>query len=207
MNDTINPEYIINHAQELEQMFGAPKEATKDKVIDHVDDAMADFIARSPLVFLATFDKNGMPDISPKGDHPGFVKIDKQGNLLIPERLGNKLMFGFNNILANNNLGVIFVVPGTRETLRIKGKASLSRDPALLSLLEAKGKPALLCTHLEVKESFFHCGKAMIRSQLWKPESWEKDEQLMVQHFAKKHNVDEAQIEENLEQSYRDNLY
>jgi len=102
---------------------------------------------------------------------------------------------------------VIFVVPGTRETLRIKGKASLSRDPQLLSSLEAKGKPALLCTHLEVRECFFHCGKAMIRSQLWKPESWEEDEQFMVQHFAKKHNVDEAQIEENLEQSYRDNLY
>jgi len=66
MNDTINPEYIINHAQELEQMFGAPKEATRNKVIDHIDGAMADFIARSPLVFLATFDQNGMPDISPK---------------------------------------------------------------------------------------------------------------------------------------------
>lgn len=203
----MNKNYIIQDTDELEQLLGHAKELVKQKVVKSLDELMISFIRRSPLIFIASYDQNGLPDISPKGDAPGFVKLTQEGALLIPERPGNKLMFGFNNILENSHVGLIFVIPDTRETLRVKGKATLSRDPDLLQALSAQGKPALLCTHVDVTECFFHCGKAMIRSEVWKPESWKQDEQLMVRHFANKNDVDHGQIEKNLELSYKDNLY
>jgi PPOX class probable FMN-dependent enzyme len=203
----MNKDYVVKDTAELQQLLGEPKEVVKQKVVNKLDEAMTNFIYRSPLLFIASYARNGLPDISPKGDAPGFVQVTQEGTLLIPERLGNKLMFGFNNILENNSVGLIFVVPGTRETLRIKGKATLSRDPVWLQALAAQGKPALLCTHVEVAECFFHCGKAMIRSNLWKPENWLPDEKLMARHFANKNDLDQQQIETTLEQSYEHNLY
>jgi len=203
----MNQDYIVKDQAELQALLGTPKELVKQKVVESLDEVMSNFIARSPLVFISTSDQDGLLDISPKGDEPGFVKVDDADRLLIPERPGNKLMFGFNNILQNNTIGLLFIIPGTRETLRVKGLASISRDPEVLDALSTQGKPALLCTYVDVKQCFFHCGKAMIRSMLWKPESWQQDEQLMVQHFANKNKVDEKQIESNLEQSYKENLY
>jgi len=203
----MNQDYIVKDQAELQALLGTPKELVKQKVVESLDEVMSNFIARSPLVFISTSDQGGLLDISPKGDEPGFVKVDDADRLLIPERPGNKLMFGFNNILQNNTIGLLFIIPGTRETLRVKGLASISRDPEVLDALSTQGKPALLCTYVDVKQCFFHCGKAMIRSMLWKPESWQQDEQLMVQHFANKNKVDEKQIESNLEQSYKENLY
>ena len=200
-------DYIIQDHAELEALLGAPNDQVKQKVVNRLDEVMASFIARSPLIFIATCDQAGLIDISPKGDAPGFVRVDQAGGLLIPERPGNKLMFGFSNLLKNDKIGLIFVIPDTRETLRVKGRATISRDPELLEALSAKAKPALLCTYVEVQECFFHCGKSMIRSQLWKPESWQQDEHLMVRYFANKNKLDEELIESSLEQSYTDNLY
>ncbi|MBL4671092.1 MAG: pyridoxamine 5'-phosphate oxidase family protein [Arenicella sp.] len=203
----MNKDYVVKDSVELQQLLGEPKEMVKQKVVKNLDEMMINFIQRSPLIFIASCGQNGLPDISPKGDAPGFVQVNQDGALLIPERPGNKLMFGFNNILENNRVGLIFVIPDTRETLRVKGKATLSRDPNWLQALAEQGKPALLCTHVEVAECFFHCGKAMIRSQLWKTESWGADEQLMVRHFANKNDIDQQKIETTLEQSYEHNLY
>lgn len=203
----MNPDFIIRDESELEALFGSPKESVIQKVVSKLDKAMSDFISRSPLVFVASCDQAGLIDVSPKGDAPGFVKIDEGGSLLIPERPGNKLMFGFRNLLRDQRIGLIFVIPDTRETLRIKGTATLSRDPQMLERLSASGKPALLTTHVDIDECFFHCGKAMIRSRLWQPESWKDDELEMVKHFADKHDLSEQEIESGLEQSYRDKLY
>ena len=98
---------------------------------------------------------------------PGFVEVTDERTILIPERPGNRLAFGFRNILETGRVGVIFLVPGQRETLRINGRASLTRDPGVLERLAAKGKPALLATRIDVDECFFHCGKALIRSGAW----------------------------------------
>ena len=203
----MNQDYVIRNQAQLEALLGSPKELVKQKVVESLDDVMKSFIARSPLIFIATCDQSGQPDVSPKGDAAGFVAVDENGDLLIPERPGNKLMFGFNNILKNSNIGLIFVIPNTRETLRVKGKAILSQDPEVLNLLSAQGKPALLYTHVRVKECFFHCGKAMIRSKLWNPDSWEQDENLMVRFFANKNQTDKGLIESNLEKAYKDDLY
>ena len=146
----------------LESVIGLPKEIVRAKVLTQLDEVMKEFIGKSPLVFISSIDANGHVDISPKGDPCGFVKIDASGNLLIPERPGNKLTFGFRNILRNGEIGLIFIVPNQRETLRVKGIATLHNEPSVLAKLQVNNKPALLCTYVDVKECFMHCGKALI---------------------------------------------
>lgn len=164
--------FIIKNEAELEAIIGAPMDV-KAKISNQLDDLMKEFINKSPLVFISTIDANGHVDISPKGDPCGFVEIDTKGNLLIPDRPGNRLTFGFRNILRNGEIGLIFVAPNQRETLRVKGVATLHNDPRILEKLQVNNKPALLCTYVEVKECFMHCGKALVRSKLWQPKFWD----------------------------------
>lgn len=149
--------------------------------------------------------------MSPKGDAPGFVHIEEDGNLLIPDRPGNKLAYGYRNLLSNPSIGLIFVVPNMTETLRVKGRAVISNDPVWLNLLSAQGKPAPLCVHVQVEECFFHCGKAMIRSKMWKPEKWtEHNDSLLARGLAGKIDspeVTEKVIQDHVERSYEDDLY
>jgi len=207
----MNKDYLIQTEDELERVIGPPIERIREKIYSALDDAMIEFIRRSPLMFLSTLDRRGQADVSPKGDSPGFVKVDTNGDLLIPDRPGNRLIFGFRNILRNSNVGAIFVVPNMRETLRIKGRAAISNDPALLGQLSAQGKPALLCTRIAIDECFFHCGKAMIRSNMWKPAAWAGNKQsLMLKSIAKRYDADakaEQEIEADIEADYRDKLY
>ena len=169
-----NP-FQLTTEDEVTAILGEPPRFVLAKIGDHVDASAAAFIARSPLVFVGTVDRDGRIDVSPKGDAPGFVHVVSPGSMLIPERKGNNLAFGPHNILATGRIGLIFVVPGQRETLRVNGAASLNNDPALLEQLSARGKPSLLCTEVRVEECFFHCGKAMIRSRAWNPDSWNVD--------------------------------
>jgi PPOX class probable FMN-dependent enzyme len=207
----MSDQWIVRTEAEVEDLIGAPTEIAKVKIFDHVDEYSAAFIARSPLAMLATSNGDGRLEVSPKGDAPGFVVLDGPKTLLLPERPGNRLAFGFRNILRNANVALIFVVPNTTETLRISGTAELTRDPDLLERLSAKGKPALLATRITVEECFFHCGKAFIRSELWKPESWPKDYRVNLgRQIAKKLGAGEdvAQgVEEGLADSYRTKLY
>jgi PPOX class probable FMN-dependent enzyme len=186
-------------------------EKVKEKVYTSFDESMLDFIKRSPFVLLSTIDSNGQIDVSPKGDSAGFVHVDETGGLLIPDRPGNRLTFGFRNILGNNNVGLIFLVPNLRETLRVKGTAKISRDPEILQKLSERGKPALLCTHVEISQCFFHCGKALIRSKMWRHESWlEQKESLMLRSIAQRYDADDdakREIETEIEDSYQDDLY
>jgi PPOX class probable FMN-dependent enzyme len=168
----VENKYAIKTESQLEAVIGAPM-AVKEKIVPRLDELMKEFIRRSPLVFVSTIDANGHVDVSPKGDPCGFVQVDAAGNLLIPDRPGNRLTLGFRNILRNGEIGLIFVVPNQRETLRVKGVATLNNDPGLLAELQANNKPALLCTYVEVKECFMHCGKALVRSKLWQPQAWD----------------------------------
>jgi PPOX class probable FMN-dependent enzyme len=203
--------YMIQTEQELEDLFGQPSDLVKQKICTALDGPMREFIDRSPLLFISTEDAKGQADVSPKGDAAGFVTVDSLGRLQIPERPGNKLTFGFRNILRNPNIGLIFVVPNMRETLRLKGRATLTKDPDLLAQHSVNKKPALLCTTVEIDECFFHCGKAMIRSRVWQPDAWKRYESsLLVRQVAglmKGDKAVEQAIEEHLEASYRDNLY
>jgi PPOX class probable FMN-dependent enzyme len=207
----MNDDFIVTSEEELDSIFGEPHELVKQKSQNCLDENMMEFIRRSSLICLSTIDSKGRVDISPKGDAPGFVQIDDETHLTIPDRPGNRLVMGFRNLLGNSNVGVIFIAPNTRETLRVKGQAVISTDPSLLQDLSAKGKPALLATRIAIDECFFHCGKALIRSKLWKPDEWEThNDSLMVRNVASKigdgAEIEKA-IEAEVEENYREELY
>jgi PPOX class probable FMN-dependent enzyme len=201
----------IGDEARLEAVLGVPLDFIRGKVLPRLNEAMTQFIRRSPLVLVGTVDANGHPDVSPKGDPAGFVAVDGEGNLLIPERPGNRLTFGFRNIVRNGEIGLIFLVPNQLETLRVKGKASLHTDPALLEALAVDGKPALLCTRVEVQECFFHCGKALVRSKLWQPGAWDASTRsIAARGLMSPGLLDEEavrQTEASLARAYSDDLY
>jgi PPOX class probable FMN-dependent enzyme len=204
-------EYHIDTKEQLLALYGEANDIVKMKMATELDEAMIDFIAKSSLVFISTIDANGNLDISPKGDPAGFVLVENNSLVHIPDRPGNKLIFGFNNLIDNPAIGVIFVTPNCRETLRIKGKAILTTEPQLLARLTVADKPALLATSITINECFFHCGKAMIRSKVWSPESWLlSDKSHIAKNLAKKMDGDselEEIIEAELEKNYREDLY
>jgi PPOX class probable FMN-dependent enzyme len=162
----------IETVEQLRVVLGQPNETTQAKIYSRLTDQAIEFVKRSPLMIVATADRNGMPTASPKGDAPGFVHVEGDNTLLIPERLGNKLASSFRNILENPRVGLFFFVPRCVETLRISGTAELLHDATLAEELKAMGKPALLTMRVHVTESYFQCGKALIRSSFWKPETW-----------------------------------
>lgn len=165
-------DYRITSVAQLRDLIGEPNAIVHKKLLTELDGLAIDFIKRSPFLVLATADAEGNQDASPKGDHPGFVLVENASTIVIPERKGNKLLFGLQNILANPHVAMVFMLPGTGETLRINGTAELTTDPELLGKITARGALALLATRVTVRECFFHCAKAFIRSQLWRTETW-----------------------------------
>jgi PPOX class probable FMN-dependent enzyme len=162
----------IETLAELRALIGEPHPLTPAKVSRELDGAERSFIARSPFLVLSTSDREGRQDVSPKGDPPGFVLVEDARTLVIPDRKGNKLLYGLQNLLENPRVGVLFLVPGTGETLRVNGRAELTTDPAILERLSARAAPALLAIRVHVEECFFHCAKAFLRAELWKPGTW-----------------------------------
>lgn len=156
----------------LRQLLGEPKETTRCKIHRQLTAQAQNFIRHSPLVMLSTADAQGNSTVSPKGDYAGFVQVGDANTLYIPERQGNKLLFTLQNLLENPRLGLLFLVPRTRETLRVHGEATLTTDADLCEQLAVHGRPALLVIKVRVTDSYFHCGKALIRSDLWNPQSW-----------------------------------
>jgi PPOX class probable FMN-dependent enzyme len=154
----------------LRQRMGEPNPATKLKVFDALDAQMTGFVARSPFCMLATADTEGRQEVSPKGDGPGFALVESEHSLVLPDRKGNKLCFGLANILANPQVGLIFLVPGTDETLRVNGRAELDADPALLARLAARGSRR--SRHPRARRRCFATARAFLRAELWKPETW-----------------------------------
>lgn len=205
-----DPHRITSEA-ELREVIPAPNDMLRQKLFDHIDRFAGAFIERAPLVMVATVGEGGGVDVSPKGDAPGFVEIADRKTLLIPERPGNKLAYGFRNLLERPRIGLIFVIPGLTETLRVNGSAELTRDPAVLESLAAQHKPALLATRVTVEESFFHCGKAFIRSKLWKPKTWPEGVKAGIgqQIAARNQAGDELAdaVEKGLADDYETNLY
>ncbi len=163
--------HTIRTPEELRELIGEPHELTPLKVFRELEDTARGFIERSPFLLLSTSNAEGNQDVSPKGDPPGFVEIEDDRTLLIPDRPGNKLMFGLANILSNSHVGILFMVPGTGETLRVNGRAEITRDPELMQRLTARGKPAQLAIRIMIDEWFFHCPKAFMRSKLWETSS------------------------------------
>jgi uncharacterized protein len=151
---------------------GEPSELARRKELPALDVHARTFIARSPFLLLGTADADGRCDVSPKGDAPGFVRVLDDHHLVIPDRPGNKRLDGMRNILANPRVGLIFLVPGNDFTLRVNGRAVITRDPELLATLSTQGKVPLLAIGVEVEEVFLHCARSFRRGKLWDHESW-----------------------------------
>lgn len=200
----------ISTLAELREVVGECRPGLEEKNMDHMDEFAEQFIARSPFIVMSTSDADGRLDASPKGDEPGFVEVVDAKTLLIPDRPGNKLAYGHQNILVNPRIGLLFMIPQTQETLRVNGRAELSCDETLLEQLAARGKPAILAIKVVVEECFFHCGKSMIRSKLWSPDDWgEKHKVSFGEMFAARKQADKAVVQvydEAIAKDYRDNL-
>ncbi|PWT73700.1 MAG: hypothetical protein C5B46_05095 [Proteobacteria bacterium] len=163
---------VIENVEQLRAIVGEPRPQTRYKFHSKLNARAMAFVARSPMFLLATVDEYNQPTVSPKGDGPGFVRVEDAQTLLIPERKGNKLVFSMQNVLRNPRVGLIFLLPGTDETLRISGEATLSDDPELCRSMTVRAHAALLVMRVRVTEAFFHCAKAFLRSKLWQPDSW-----------------------------------
>ena len=202
--------HAITDNDGLRAVVGAEFPGLSEKNQDHLNEFAIDFLAQAPFLVLSTADQQGNIDASPKGDGPGFVLVEDDRTLVIPDRPGNKLAYGHQNILSNPRVGVLFMIPGTPETLRVNGTATLTADPALLERLATRGKPAVLAIRVHVEECFFHCAKAFIRSGLWKHEAWpERHKVSFGEMFAKQRGGDAEsakQLDAAIEADYRDNL-
>ena len=201
----------IDSIEKLRAIVAPPNPGIELKVYDEIVPEMVDFIGRSPFVVLSTADADGRLDASPKGDDPGFVLIEDERNLVIPDRPGNHLAYGLSNMVVNPHVGIIFLIPGTTETLRINGSAEIRSDPELLEQLAARGKPAVIAVRVRVEECFFHCSKAFLRSKLWKPDTWPERKKLSFgEMFARRiDGADDALaalIDSSVEEDYRTNL-
>ena len=163
---------VVTSESELRGLMGTPSERAIKKESPTVDEPSREFIARSPFLLLATSGADGRCDVSPKGDAPGFVRVLDDRHLVIPDRPGNKRLDGLRNLLQNPHVGLIFLIPGREETLRVNGRASIVRDEDVLESLAARGKRPLVAIGVEVEECFLHCPKAFRRSQLWEPGAW-----------------------------------
>jgi PPOX class probable FMN-dependent enzyme len=162
--------------EELTELVGGePKAGAADKVRAALQDIHRDWLAASPFCLVATSDAAGNCDVSPKGDPPGFALALDDTTIAIPERPGNRRADGFRNVLSNPHVGLIFLVPGRSDTLRINGRARLVRDAPFFDEMVVKGHRPRLALVVEVDQVFFHCAKAFMRSKLWQPESWDAE--------------------------------
>ncbi len=202
---------VIHNEEEFRQIMGRPGPRVLAKSTYHIDAHSKAFIEKSPFLLLSSTSTDGQATVSPKGDPNGFVEVLDDHTLLIPERLGNKRAETFQNILHNPNVGLIFLVPGKGETLRISGQARIVRDEELRNRFEVKGRAPLFLIGIDVGEVYFHCAKAITRSKLWKTEHWPDVSglaslgQIMVDNG--KLPDSKEKMEEIIENDARDRLY
>lgn len=167
MTSTAQP---IENAEGLRAVYDQPAELTRKKIRDRLDAHCRRFIALSPFLTIASTGPSGT-DCSPRGDAPGFVQVVDDRTLLLPDRRGNNILDTLQNVLAHPDVGLLFFVPGLNETLRVNGKARIVTDPAVLKGMAIKDRivPSS-ALQIAVEQVYFHCGRSILRAELWKPE-------------------------------------
>jgi uncharacterized protein len=205
----ISPE--ITNVAELEAVVGTPMKAAAEKVRSLLDPIDRMWLAHSPLCLIGTSDADGNLDVSPKGDPAGHLAhVIDDSTLAIPERPGNRRVDGYRNVLANPHVGLIFLVPGRGDTLRINGRARLLRDAPYFDAMVVRNHRPILALEVAIEEVFYHCAKAFMRSKLWQPETWDHEALPSTARIAKALTRKDTPLEE-LEQyygpSYAERLY
>ncbi len=206
----MSAEKTLRSAEAVRAHYGQPGHLSLAKELDRLDRYCMDFIALSPFLVISSADKAGGCNATPRGDAPGFVRVLDEKRLLIPDRRGNNRVDTMLNIVENPHVGLLFLVPGLNETLRVNGRVEISVDPALLAPLAAQGRLPSAALDVAVKQVFFQCGKAMIRSELWNP-----DRRLPKGRFPTLGHIladqiagtDAVAVETQIEESYKTRLY
>ena len=210
MDDQGTPPPLSDRAA-LRRRMGEPVAHVAIKEMPCLDEHCRHFISLSPFLCLGTMDADGKADVSPRGDPPGFVTVLDDRTILIPDRPGNRRADSMHNILANPSVGLLFLVPGVEETLRLNGRASVVEDRALLAGMAVRGKAPKLAIRVEIEEVFFHCAKALMRSRLWDPDS--RIERGDFPRYGeiirdqRKPDEDAEEIEADLQERYKTELY
>lgn len=196
----------VTSPDELRELLGepTPRAVLKERRALHPRDR--EWLAASPFVLVATSGADGTCDVSPKGDPPGFTHVIDDTTIAIPERPGNRRADGFHNVLSNPHVGLIYLVPGRNETLRINGRARLVREAPFFDEMIVKGHRPQLALVVEIEQIFFHCAKAFLRSNLWKPQTWHPE--LLPSHARIVKDVQStAETLAELEEYYRPENY
>ena len=202
----------LQDVKQLEEAIGLPSELVIKKQLAALDSHMVSFIAESPFMVLGTYGSNGCCDVSPRGDLPAVATVLDPKTLIIPDRPGNRRTDSLRNIIETGKVGLLFLVPGLGETLRINGRACVTDDEELLTTLAAGDKPPVVGIGVEVEECYFQCAKALIRSKLWSDHAERAD--ATSRHFAEilidQTGIEDESIEslgQQIEESYKHRLY
>ena len=163
---------VVTTEEQFRSVMGNPSALVIRKELNELDSHAREFIGRSPFLLIGTSGADGRMDMSPKGDPPGFVRVLDEKTLAIPDRLGNHRADTFVNLVVNDQIGLIFFVPGKQETLRVSGRAVIVRDSEIRGQMAVGDRLPEFAIIVEVNQMFFHCAKCIIRSNLWKPEFW-----------------------------------
>ncbi|MEL6597977.1 MAG: pyridoxamine 5'-phosphate oxidase family protein [Pseudomonadota bacterium] len=212
---TLDPAFIVRSEDELRTSFPPTHDIAVKKCLNHVDTHAHAFIERSPFVCIGTQSRDGSADVSPRGDPCGFVKILDEKTLLIPDRPGNNRLDTLSNILTNPEVALLFLIPGFDDTLRVNGRAELTRDPELLAMMTVNDRVPGIALAVHVREVFIHCAKALRRSRLWDAECHQDRSEmpslmkivLDQTEGAPDDAAEQQRLDEGLEEEYRRTMY
>ena len=200
----------ISSIEQLRESYPPKVTRATTKEIAKLDQHCRDYLALSPFMMIGTQNKDGLGDVSPRGDFPGFVKVIDDTTITIPDRPGNNRLDTLSNIFENPNVGLIFLIPGVKETLRINGKAEIRDDEDLMALCEVNGKLPRIIIKVHIETAYMHCAKALMRSRLWDPAAQIERNQLpSMSEWMQAHNTIEVAPEssEAMEERYANQLY
>jgi hypothetical protein len=200
----------ITSYDELREVVPQPLQHAADKTRKELHELDRQWLAESPFCLIATSAADGSCDVSPKGDPAGFTKVLDDTTIAIPERAGNRRVDGFTNIISNPHVGLIYVVPGRGDTLRINGRARIVREAPFFDEMVVKGSRPQLALIVEIEEIFHHCSKALLRSKLWKPETWDPEAVPSRAKIAKaldRQDADLVELEKYYGPSYEAKIY
>ncbi len=212
MPDDVAVDTTVADKETVREIIGDPIPIVRNKEMPRLDKYCRRFIEMSPFLCLGTASADdGHIDMSPRGDPPGFVKIIDDVTLLIPDRQGNQRVDSMLNITENPRVGLIFFLPGVEETLRVRGRVSITRDPDLLAPLALNGKSPKLGLLVEIDQVFFQCAKALIRSKLWDPATRIKRSEFppfgQITRDQRRPDAEVEEIEALIQESYQTKLY
>lgn len=210
----VDPQFVISDEQALRSFLEATHSLALQKCLDTLEPNTQQFIKRSPFLCIGTQNLNGKADVSPRGDPAGFVKIIDDRTLAIPDRPGNDRLDSLVNIIANPCVGLLFIIPGFDDTLRVNGRATLVTDPELLASMSVNGRVPKVAIVVEVSEVFIHCAKALRRSHLWNPDHFQDRSELpslikfiLDETTGAPTEKEMRKIDDDLEEEYKKTLY